>query len=122
MTLPDLQKIRNPSTPIRRSAGAILLLSATLFSPRVFAQEGAEPPPPVETPSRGITVKTSPPGARVLLRGATEIGGIAPLDLGTDWRGSYDVFLDAPGYATSRGRLEFSQNGVTPTATSEPPE
>jgi hypothetical protein len=68
-----------------------------------------------------MTVLTSPPDARVLLQGSSEVGGQAPLELGPQWTGRYSVLVAAPGYATARGALEFPLGGGKPTSRSEPP-
>ena len=103
--------------PMRGLPALALLVSASFLPTPASAQQESRGGAPA-----GMVVLTSPPEARVILRGAAEIAGFAPLDLGTQWRGRYSVALDAPGYATSRGGLECSQPGVSPRATSEPPE
>lgn len=90
---------------------ALAVASALLFTP-AFAQQ---------PPAGGMTIMASPPDARLILTGSTEIAGVAPLDLGPQWTGRYSVSIEAPGYAAARGALEFPAPGSRPVARSQPP-
>ncbi len=112
---PDVRKPALHATLAPRFAAAFLAVAAVLLPTPVRAQEALSADP------TEMTVLSSPPDARVILRGSSEVGGFSPLDLGPQWFGRYSVTIDAPGYATARGALSFPQRGLRPTSPSEPP-
>ncbi|HYQ89336.1 MAG TPA: DUF5683 domain-containing protein [Candidatus Binatia bacterium] len=67
-----------------------------------------------------MTILSSPADAQIDLRGATELIGASPLDLGPQWSGRYSVVVQAPGHAAAQGVLYFPEPGVPPYALSEP--
>jgi len=105
----------------RRLAAAALAVLLVWLAPQARAQDSQGESPDVRPPV-AMTVLASPADARILLQGSSEVGGVAPLELGPQWNGRYSVVVSAPGYATARGALEFPQRGGRPASRSEPPQ
>jgi len=67
-----------------------------------------------------MTILASPADAQIDLRGASELIGASPLDLGPAWSGRYTVIVSAPGHAAAQGVLFFPERGGQPISVSEP--
>jgi len=66
-----------------------------------------------------LTILSSPPDARIAIRGSGELMGASPLELGPEWVGRYVITVDAPGYAPAEGVLFFPPRGNPPYAVSD---
>jgi hypothetical protein len=117
---PNMNEPRNksqlPPSPQRRRAWlaawpAVLVLTALL--PGLVCAEQ-----PALAGKR--TVLTSPKEALVTLRGPNEITAVSPIELEPGWSGTFEILIEAPGYASARGRIFFPELTVAPYARSEP--
>ena len=107
------------STSVARArllAAAVLAVGLGFLSPPARAQQ---PPPPAGAPGAMI-IQSSPQDATIAVRGASDIVGISPLELGPEWTGRYAVTAQAPGHAAAEGVIYFPGPGGVPRLLSDP--
>ena len=104
----------------RPSQASIAALAAAALLAAAGTARAQQPRSMVPTRDSTMTLMTSPPQGRLFLRGASEVTGSSPLELGPQWTGHYSVRVEAPGDAMASGSLDFLP-GAPPTSSSEPP-
>jgi len=80
----------------------------------------AQQPPPPAVPPGEMIIQSSPQDATIAVRGASDIVGLAPLELGPEWTGRYSVTAQAPGHAAAEGVIYFPGPGGVPRLLSDP--
>ena len=107
------------STSVARArllAAAALCVGACFLSRPARAQQ---PPPPAGGPGE-MVIQSSPQDATIAVRGASDIVGVSPLELGPEWTGRYSVTAQAPGHAAAAGVIYFPGPGGVPRLLSDP--